>query len=171
MKRLLLAAALSLLASTSAAAQTVFLVRHAEKADQSADPDLSAVGQARAEALAGRFADLRPDYILVTPLKRTAQTAAPTALTYAVTPEPISLDGGAQIHADRVAARVRELPQDAVVLIVGHSNTIPLIARGLGYAEAADMPECEYDRLTRLNLEGGSVMAVVTTYGERAICP
>jgi len=35
--------------------------------------------------------------------------------------------------------------------VVGHSNTIPLIARALG-VEAADMRECEYDRLTRVDL-------------------
>ena len=53
MKRLLLATAVSLLTATSAMAQTVYIVRHAEKADASRDTALSSQGKARAEALAG----------------------------------------------------------------------------------------------------------------------
>ena len=60
MKRLLLAAALSLLTAASAMAQTVYLVRHAEKADASADPVLSEAGQARAAALAAALAEAHP---------------------------------------------------------------------------------------------------------------
>lgn len=55
MKRLLLAAALSLLTAGSAMAQTVILVRHAEKTVGGSDPVLSEAGEARAEALAARL--------------------------------------------------------------------------------------------------------------------
>ena len=82
----------------------------------------------------------------------------------------MSLDGGGAAHVAATVARIRALPVDATVLVVGHSNTVPLIARALGYAEAADMPECEYDRMTRLTLEGGSVMAVVSRYGAPTAC-
>lgn len=171
MKRLLLAAALTLLTATSAMAQTVIIVRHAEKADASADPVLSGAGQARAQALAAELTDAHPSVILISPLQRTRLTAAPTADYHSTTPEAVPLDGGAQAHAAAVAARVRALPEDAVVLIVGHSNTVPLIARALGYAEAADMPECEYDRMTTLHLLGeGRAHGVVTRYGEPTTC-
>ena len=73
-------------------------------------------------------------------------------------------------HVAAPVARVRALPEDATVLIVGHSNTVPLIARALGYAEAADMPECEYDRMTVLHLNGGSTHGVVSRYGEPTTC-
>lgn len=170
MKRLLLAAALSLFAATSAMAQTVYLVRHAEKADASADPLLSEAGLARAAALATAMAEAHPDHIFTSPLQRTRLTAAPTAEFHSVTIEPVGFEGGAAAHVAVIAERVRALPEDAVVLIVGHSNTIPLIARALGYAEAADMPECEYDRMTLLHLMGDAAHGQVSRYGTPTAC-
>lgn len=170
MKRLLLVAALSLLTAGSSMAQTVVLVRHAEKVDDSADPVLSEAGQARAQALAMVLADAHPGHVFTSPLQRTRLTAAPTAGFHSVTVEPISLEGGGAAHVAAVAARVRALPDDAVVLVVGHSNTIPQIARALGYTAAPDMPECEYDRLTVLDLNGDSTRAVVGRYGAPTTC-
>jgi broad specificity phosphatase PhoE len=170
MKRLLLAAALSLLTATSAMAQTVYIVRHAEKADASADPVLSAAGTERAGALAAALADAHPDLILISPLQRTALTAAPTAAYHSVTPAAVPFDGGTQGQIAATVARVRALPSDAVVLIVGHSNTVPLIARALGYAEAADMPECEFDRMTVLHLMGDGAHGQVSRYGAASTC-
>lgn len=169
MKRLLLAA-LSLLTATSAMAQTVYIVRHAEKADASADPVLSAAGTERAGALAAALADAHPDLILVSPLQRTSLTAAPTAQSHSVMPVAVPFDGGAQGQIAATVARVRAQPADAVVLIVGHSNTVPLIARALGYAEAADMPECEFDRMTVLHLMGEGAHGHVSRYGAASTC-
>jgi broad specificity phosphatase PhoE len=172
MKRLLLTTAVSLLTATSALAQTVYLVRHGEKADASADPVLSEAGQARAVALATALAEAHPGHVFTSPLQRTRLTAAPTAAFHSVTVEPIALDGGAAAHVAAIAGRVHALPEDAVVLIVGHSNTVPLIARALGYAEAADMPECEYDRMTTLHLMGDTAAhGQVTRYGAPTTCP
>ena len=172
MKRLLLAAALSLATALPVAAQTVVIVRHAEKADASADPLLSEAGQARARALAVQLADAHPSVILTSPLQRTILTAAPTAEYHSVASEAVPLDGGLPAHLAAIVARVEAAPDDAVVLIVGHSNTVPLIARALGYAEAADMPECEYDRMTTLHLMGERrAHGMVTRYGEPTTCP
>lgn len=170
MKRLLLAAAVSLLAAGSAMAQTVVLVRHAEKADASADPALSEAGLARAGALAASLADMHPVLILTSPLQRTRLTAAPTAEYHSAPLEAVSLEGGGAAHVAATVARVRSLPADATVLIVGHSNTVPLIARALGYAEAADMRECEYDRMTTLHLMGDGAHGVVSRYGTPTTC-
>ena len=169
-KRLLLAAVLSALAAAPAVAQTVVLVRHAEKVDGGDDPALSEAGQARAEALAVVMADAHPAYVFTSPLQRTRLTAAPTAEFHSAWTEPVGLEGGGAAHVAAVAERVRALPEDAVVLVVGHSNTVPQIARALGYGAAADMPECEYDRLTVLELEGDRTTAIVGRYGAPAGC-
>lgn len=171
MKRLLLAAAVSLLTATSALAQTVILVRHAEKADASADPVLSAAGQARATALAVALSDADLTHVLVSPLQRTRLTAELSAQAHAVTPEVFSFEGGTDAHIQRIAERIRALPADAVVLVVGHSNTVPLIATALGETGASEMRDCEYDRLIVVSVQkDGDSPAVIARYGEPANC-
>lgn len=166
----LIAFALSLILGTPAVAQTVFLVRHAEKADQSADPVLSEAGQTRAQALADRLSDSSIDLILTSPLQRTRLTATPTAEVGDLQPQAISLEGGTGAHVADVVARIKAQPKDAIVLVVGHSNTVPLIARALGQA-TPDMPDCEYDRLLTLRIQGDSVFGVTTRYGAPSDCP
>jgi broad specificity phosphatase PhoE len=79
MKRFQFAAALSLIAAGAASAQTVILVRHAEKVDNSNDPALSGEGEARATALAVALSAADLTHIFVTPLQRTRLTADLTA--------------------------------------------------------------------------------------------
>ena len=171
MNRLLIAATLSLLTAGSALAQTVILVRHAEKVDASADPVLSEAGQRRAVDLAVALSDSDLTHVLTSPLQRTRLTARPAAEAHAINPEVISFEGGTEAHVRRVAERIRSLPDAAVVLVVGHSNTIPLIAGALGETGPAEMADCEYDRLTVISVEDdGDSPAVITRYGEPANC-
>ena len=171
MKRLLLATALSLLTAGSVVAQTVILVRHAEKVDASADPVLSNAGQARAYALAVVLSGSDLTHVFTSPLQRTVLTARLTAEAHAVNPEVISFEGGTEAHVRRVAERIRSLPDDAVVLVVGHSNTVPLIAGALGETGPSEMRDCEYDRLTVISVEDdGDSPTVIGRYGEPANC-
>jgi len=168
MRALIIALALSAAAAPAALAQTVVLVRHAEKAnDGSSNPPLAAEGAARAAELARTLADADLTHVFVTPLRRTQDTARPAAEAHALTPEAVPLDGGVEAHVRAVADKVRALPTDAVALVVGHSNTVPLIARALGQTGPGEMKDCEYDRLTVISLEGdGDSPAVVSRYGE-----
>lgn len=171
MKRLLLAALLSLTTANLVMAQTVILVRHAEKADASSDPVLSEAGQRRAMDLAVALSDTDLTHVLTSPLQRTVLTARPAAEAHAINPEAISFEGGTQAHILRIAERIRALPDDAVVLVVGHSNTVPLIAAALGETGPSEMADCEYDRLTVISVEDdGDSPAVIGRYGEPANC-
>ena len=171
MKRLLFATTLSLMTAGSSMAQTVILVRHAEKVDASADPVLSEAGQRRAFDLAVALGDADLTHVFTSPLQRTVLTARPAAEAHAINPEVISFEGGTEAHVRRVADRVRALPDDAVVLVVGHSNTIPLIAGALGETGPSEMRDCEYDRLILIPVEDdGDSPAIITRYGEPANC-
>ena len=170
MKRLLLAAASFLIAGPTLA-QTVILVRHAEKVDASADPALSEAGQRRAFDLAVALSDADLTHVFTSPLQRTVLTGRLAAEAHAINPEVISFEGGTEAHVHRMVERIRALPDDAVVLVVGHSNTVPLIARALGESGPSEMADCEYDRLTVISVEDdGDSPAVIGRYGEPANC-
>lgn len=157
----------SLLAGSAAAGPLVVVVRHAEKADSSRDPALSESGLARARALGSVFASAPPTHVFVTPLRRTRETAA----GFDVEPVVVPLDQGTEFHVKQTVDAVRALPERATVLVVGHSNTVPAIVRSLGGA-AADIPDCEYDRLTVIDLRAAATAATVTArYGATSVCP
>ena len=154
----------------AASAQTVYIVRHAEKAsDTERDPVLSDAGTARAEALAAVFAGNGPDLVVVSPLQRTRLTATPTIEASGAFVAISPLEGGVEAHVDTIRRGILALPEDAIVLISGHSNTVPVIARALGY-ETPDMQECEYDRLIRLELKDGQVSGQTLRYGAPTTC-
>lgn len=168
MKRIVLAAvAATLLTAGSAAAQTVIIVRHAEKADQSANPSLAEAGQARALALSQVLADAGVTHVLSTPYIRTSETARPTAEAAGLTVTQLS--GGPV--APFVEA-VRAGSPDDVFLVVGHSNTVDKIAQALGDAHPETLTDCDYDRLTVLTLDGDRTRVVRGRYGvATAACP
>ncbi len=162
MKRLFLTVtAAALLMAGSAAAQTVIVVRHAEKvADGSANPDLPEAGQARALTLSQVLADAGVTRVLSTPLNRTRETGRPTAEAAGVTVTELS--GGAV--APFVEAVRAGSPED-VFLIVGHSNTVDKIAQALGDAHPETLTDCDYDRLVILRLDGDQARVVRGRYG------
>jgi len=122
----------------------VVAVRHAEKASGE-DPSLTDAGHARAKALAEALAHAHVQAILISPTKRTKETAAPTAARAKVEPTVVPMEGGTDAH---VAALVKAVRAEAgkTVLVVGHTNTIPPLLRGLGLT-ANDMGDTEYGEL------------------------
>jgi broad specificity phosphatase PhoE len=143
-------------------AATIILVRHAERSSaMSADALLSPVGTERAQLLARMLKDSGVQRIYVTEVRRTQQTAEPIAATLHLTPVVI-----AQSDTEALISQLRGLGENETVLVVGHTNTIPLIAERLGAGPVAAMPDSEYDRLTVLYvLPGGKAHAVTLRYG------
>jgi broad specificity phosphatase PhoE len=148
MKRvLLIGVAALLLSAASAPAQTIVIVRHAERADDGAqapmmgkDPDLSAAGRARAAALASVLKDAHISAIYVSEYRRTRQTAEPLARAIDVKPNVIAAkDVPALVEALRTA--------QGNVLVVGHSDTIPEIIEALGVKGPSKIGESDYDSL------------------------
>ncbi|MFT4179672.1 MAG: phosphoglycerate mutase family protein [Thermomonas sp.] len=136
----LLAACAGTPPSPSSSGSTFILVRHAEK-DTSIprDPPLTAEGVARAERLAVMLGDVALDAIYSSPYQRTLQTAAPTAHAHAL---PVrEYDPG---DATAFATRLRAEHPTGTVLVVGHSNTLPPLARALCGCTVADMDEAIY---------------------------
>ena len=163
-------------AAPAVLARTVYLVRHAEKGAQpAADPPLTAAGEARALALAGVLADAGVRSIITTHLLRTRDTGRPLAERLGITPQLLRVAGPAADHARAVADAVRAMPAGAV-LVVGHSNTVPLIIAALGGPKLPDICDAAYANLFVLQLApDGTATLARTEYGARsgasAECP
>ena len=142
MKHLALILSIPLVLATGGnAAPVVFIVRHAEKANTGGkDPDLSAQGQERADALAHVLKDSQIKSVFVTEFKRTQETAAPTATAAHVSPTVVQAnDIGALVD------KLRALNGNA--LVVGHGNTIPDLLKALGIATPVSIPEDDYSEI------------------------
>jgi len=144
---LLLSCSRGALSQTAPSTQptTVILVRHAEKAAEPAnDPGLTPDGERRAHDLAQVARDAGVTAVITTQFARTRATAQPLASALSITPEVIDARGAT--HAQDVATAVRR-HAGQVVLVVGHSNTIPAIIAALGAAQPPPICDQEYDNL------------------------
>jgi broad specificity phosphatase PhoE len=127
------------------AQRAIIVVRHAERAEvqpgSSNDPPLAAQGEARAERLASMLRGAGVSAIYSTAFRRTLATAQPLA---AATKVPVSR---MPPTADTLVAMLRAKHPDGVVLVVGHSNTVPEIPQKLGHAEPIAIADDEFDNL------------------------
>ena len=132
------------------AQKLVFVVRHAERADGGAaapmmgtpaDPALSAIGEARAAKLADMLANAGIGAIFSTQYKRTQDTVKPLAarLGVAVTTVPAA-------QTAQLVAALRGKHAGDIVLVVGHSNTVPDVIKALGGPDVK-IPESDYGDL------------------------
>src|SRR5205085_7199301 len=125
-----------------AAQDAIFVVRHAERADASADSALSPAGEARAEHLAALLKDAGVTQIYTTDLKRTIQTGAPLAAALHVTATALKA-----ADQDGLLAKIRAASPRDRLLIVGHSNTVPAVLQALGVSPAITIADSEFDNL------------------------
>ncbi|MEO7272547.1 MAG: phosphoglycerate mutase family protein [Vicinamibacterales bacterium] len=146
LKRVILTGLILVATATAASAQaTIFLVRHAERADGGSggmgnDPSLSEAGRARAESLASMLTDAKLAAIFTTEFTRTQETAAPTATAQHLTAMTVKADQTAALVAKLKAAK-------GAVLVVGHSNTVPEVMTALGVKPAVTIADTEFDNL------------------------
>jgi len=142
------------------ATTTIYLIRHAEKADDTSDTDLSEKGNLRAQRWAAYFKPMRIQTFYTTNYKRSVSTIIPASVA-AVEPVPgttynmkiIRYDPGTLSLLDVASKHNGEK-----VLIVGHSNTIPnTINKYLGKEVYKDIPEDEYGNLYIITINGNKV--------------
>jgi 2,3-bisphosphoglycerate-dependent phosphoglycerate mutase len=137
---------------------TFILVRHAEKASDGTDnPDLSADGAARAQRLLSLFKNSTIAGIYSTKYKRTQNTVAPIAKEKelaVVTYEKFDIAGLTELARKH---------SGGIVVIAGHSNTVPQIANALlGKNDFRNFPDTEYGTILMVSVvEAGKNASVV----------
>ena len=137
MKMLTLCLAILLLGPTLSAGPIVVIVRHAEKANNGEDPDLSAAGRSRAEMLARMLKDVGISAIFTSEFKRTQETAAPTSTSSGVRPTIVPAK-----DVPALVSKLRVVKGSA--LVVGHGNTIPNLIKELGIQTPVNIPDEDY---------------------------
>ena len=146
MKALVLFLSIFIAVTIASAQPVVVIVRHAEKAASGGkDPDLSAAGRERAEALARILKDSGITAIFTSEFKRTQETAAPTATSAHVTPTVVAAKDTAGL-----VAKLHQLNGNA--LLVGHGDTIPNIIKALGINSSINIPDADYSELLIVTL-------------------
>lgn len=146
---------------------TILLVRHAERADDSDNTNLSQAGRDRADVLVEVIDEAAVSAIYSTDFCRTAQTAQPSAIALGLTLnvqqsghpnagldecEP-SIDiatnnlPGAISTPQDLASHLLSQHAGSVVLVVGHSDTVPAIIEALGQGSFAPIQIDDYDNV------------------------
>ncbi len=148
--RIFVAAAAIFVAAFAAAQRAVFVVRHAEKQTDSNDAGvpLSEAGRARAMRLASHLKNAGVTAIYSTDYVRTLATAEPLARALKITVRKYQAKGpDGKPDLGPLASRLKaEHPRD-VVLVVGHSDTVPPLLKALGCVETIEIPAAQYDDL------------------------
>lgn len=169
---MLRALAALVLAAPAVTAQTttVIVVRHAEKAaEPAADPPLTALGQARANALVDVVRDAGIQAIISTQFARTRGTVAPTAAKLGLSVETV--DARLPQHPQLLADGLLATHRGQTVLVVGHSNTVPAIVAALGAPKPADICDAGYDNVFVVTVPvSGPATVVRLHYGVATSC-
>ena len=118
------ALALAIAGRPAAAAESIYVIRHLQKA-AGEDPPLTPEGVANADVLAGLLAGRRIEAVFATPTRRTIQTATPLAVRLGL---PVIRYDPADTAA--LLEATRAIPGN--VLVIGHSNTVPDLVAAFG---------------------------------------
>lgn len=130
---------------------TIYLIRHAEKADGTRDTELSQAGKTRAQKWSTYFNDKGLAAIYATPYNRTNATAAPLAEMLKLN---IILYNPSQLDLQVVA----EAHKGKSVLIVGHSNTLPShVNKLLNEEKYGEIDESEFGTLYTITINGKTI--------------
>lgn len=135
---------------------TLYLIRHAEKADASPNTELSAEGKRRANDWATFFKDTPIDLIYSTSYLRTQNTCLPTAVSKQ---KEIIIYNPKDMDLKKIIAE----NQGKTILITGHSNTIPgQINHLIGEEKYPEIPESEFGNLYIVKVKRGVISHALT---------
>ena len=121
----------------------IYLVRHAEKLTDPKDPALTVCGNKRAEQLASLLSKTNVNAIYSTHYQRTMQTARPFAKQQKMvirTYHPKELE--------QLALQLKHNKENT--LVVGHSNTTPVLVELLSQQTVAPLTEQDFQYLYQI---------------------
>jgi broad specificity phosphatase PhoE len=152
----------------SQATTTIIFVRHAEKADSPPeDPDLSEQGEQRVAELTRQLVDADVvagiDAIYSTPYRRTMETARPLSEVLNLPINRYDPDDN-----EAVLETILKTHKGKIILVVGHSDTIPGLIADLGASKKVPpIDDMEYDNIYVISIPWfGKTKTIRLRYGE-----
>lgn len=146
------------------AIKNIYVVRHAEK-DTGNNPVLSAAGKLRAGELYRVLKNKNIDLVFVSQYRRTAMTADSLRIYKHIDTVHYKADASGDDLFKLIEQRGKNAKN---ILIVGHSNTVPMIVRragATGYTEQ-ELDDNEYDKLFVINRKKNKTSLRILTYGK-----
>ncbi len=157
----------------SQATTTIIFVRHAEQTSHDeADPSLSDAGKRRVAELTRQLADADVvagiDAVYSTPLKRSLETAQPIADALDL---PINSYDGAD--TETVLETILKNHKGKIILVVGHSNTVPVLIANLGASKnVPPIAQNEFDNIYIISIPWfGKTKTIRLRFGEPYVAP
>ena len=163
-------------------ATTIIVVRHAEKeaevtaglpacaagpppSDQ--DVSLTPAGTVRAQHLLDAIEDSGVDAVYVTQYRRTCETARRVFENQGIVPTVFPVGEDRQRFGADLAAEILGRQRGRVVLVVSHSDTVPMIIEALGAGTVPPIAEADYDNLFIVTVPGrfGTPRLIEASYG------
>ncbi len=135
----------------------IYLVRHAEKADDGTkDPPLTEEGKMRAQQLVSLLKDKNIQKVYSTDYKRTRETADPLAKELNL--EVLIYDPRDSLFHEKLINESKEIN----MLIVGHSNSTPTLTNKIiGKEKFKNLDESVYNQIFRVEVQDDEVDAFV----------
>lgn len=157
----------------SQATTTIIFVRHAEQTSHDeADPPLSDAGKRRVAQLSRQLVDADVvagiNAVYSTPLKRSLETAQPVADALDL---PINSYDAAD--TETVLKTILNNHKGEIVLVVGHSNTVPALIANLGASKnVPPIAQGEFDNIYVVSIPWfGKTKTIRMRYGEPFVPP
>ena len=145
----------------SAENYSVYLVRHAEKLQDTKNPSLTQCGLTRAKQLAKMLSKTNISTIYSTSYQRTMQTAKPLADV-----KKLPIKHYSPKHLAQFATQLKQRKESA--LVVGHSNTTPMLTELLSKQKVKPLTEQDYQYLYQVQFINNQ--AVLTTFQQPLQC-
>ena len=152
----------------SQATTTIIFVRHAEKAAVPADdPELSPAGERRVAELTRQLLDVDVvagiDAVYATAFRRSQETVRPIADELDL---PINTYDAADTES--VLKTILQNHKGQIILVVGHSNTVPELIANLGASKKVPpIAENEYDNIYIISIPWfGKTKTIRLRFGE-----
>ena len=141
----------------------IYLVRHAEK-EKGDDPQLSDNGKQRAGDLMRTLKSKKLQRIYVTQYRRTQMTSDSLRIQLAIDTVHYLADTTGNDLLEKIKAHN---DVGKTILVIGHSNTIPVIIKILGVKNQPipDIPDNEFDNLFIVKIKKRQAILSIKKYG------